>query len=192
MLLVLCLALVFQTGMVSADAASGKNGLVTSNGKTYYYSNGKKVVNAFKTVKGSKYYFGKNGAAVTAPVPDPDDFPDVTMNVVCKKIGKVKRCFDQQGHMMKKGIYADLDGNAYYVKNWKVVEAKTKKIQSALGYLADSKSIRSLLGKPAKTDTSTSCLFDGGTDLTLTYDFVKLYLYQNNAGKEQVLYLEPR
>ena len=38
-------------------------GLVRKNGKTFYYKNGKKITNSFKTVDGYKYYFGKSGKA---------------------------------------------------------------------------------------------------------------------------------
>ena len=40
-------------------------GLVRKNGKTFYYKNGKKITNSFKTVDGYKYYFGKSGKAYT-------------------------------------------------------------------------------------------------------------------------------
>ena len=41
------------------------NGLVRKNGKTFYYKNGKKITDRFKTVDGYKYYFGKSGKAYT-------------------------------------------------------------------------------------------------------------------------------
>ena len=40
-------------------------GLIHKDGKTFYYKNGKKITNKFKTVNGHKYYFGKNGQAYT-------------------------------------------------------------------------------------------------------------------------------
>ena len=40
-------------------------GLIHKDGKTFYYKNGKKITNKFKTVNGHKYYFGKSGKAYT-------------------------------------------------------------------------------------------------------------------------------
>lgn len=185
-LFILC-CMLLQTGTVCAKAA-GKSGLTASGRKIYYYENGQKVKNCWKKVKGFKYYFGKNGAAYMAPKAS-----GVSKNVVCKKIGGKRYCFDQKGRLVTKGVYADLAGNAFSVKNGKVDETRTKKIQKALKYLADARNIRSLLGKPKKTKTSSSCFRDGGTDLTLTYPNVVLGLYRDDkGGKEQVLFLDPR
>lgn len=183
---ILC-CMLLQVGAVHVKAAA-KSGLVTSGKKIYYYENGQKVKSCWKKVKGYKYYFGKNGVAYMAP-----KTAGMSKNVVCKKIGSARYCFDQKGRLMTKGVYADVDGNAYYLKGGKVVEAKTKKIQKALTYLSDAKQIRSYLGKPKKTTSSSSCFRDGGTDLMLTYTNVTLSLYRDDkTGKEQVLYLDPR
>ena len=174
-------------GSVSASAA-GKSRLTTSGKKIYYYESGKKVKNCWKKVKGNKYYFGKNGAAYMAP-----KTLGRSKNVVCKKIGGAKYCFDQKGRLVKNGVYADVDGNAYFVKNGKVNEAKTKKIQKAVKYLADAKKIRSYLGKPKKTRESSSCFREEGTDLELTYPYVTLSLFRDDkTGEELVLFLDPR
>lgn len=188
-LFVLCCVLLL-TGAVHVQAAAKKTGLVTSGKNIYYYNkNGQKVKNCWKTVKGFKYYFGKNGAAYIAPKSS-----GITKNVVCKKIGKVRYCFNQKGRLVKtEGVYADLAGNAYYVKSAKVAETKTRQIQKALKYLADAKKIRSYLGKPKKTSSSSSCFRDGGTDLMLTYPYVTLALYRDDkTKKESVLFLDPR
>ena len=42
-----------------------KKGLVEENGKYYFYKNGKKQKNVWKTVNGKKYYFKKGGQAAT-------------------------------------------------------------------------------------------------------------------------------
>lgn len=53
------------TTTTKAATAKKKNGPVKENGKRYYYVNGKKVVNAWKTVNKKKYYYGADGAAKT-------------------------------------------------------------------------------------------------------------------------------
>ena len=175
------------TGAVSVKAA-GKTGLATSGKKIYYYENGRKVKNCWKKVNGYKYYFGSSGVAYAAP-----KTTGMTKNVVCKKIGGTRYCFNQKGRMVRNGLYADISGNAYYIKRGQVVEAKTKKIQKALEYLADAKKIRSYLGKPSKTTASSSCFRDGGTDLKLYYPNVMLALYRDDTnGQELVLFLDPR
>ncbi len=60
-------------GTPKVEAAAVKEGLKKSKGKYYYYVNGKKIKNCWKSVKvtvaGKKttcrYYFGRNGAAAT-------------------------------------------------------------------------------------------------------------------------------
>ena len=55
-----------KKGKVSLDLVNaGSMGLKKVNGKYYYYKNGKKVKNAWKTIDGKRYYFTKNGAAAT-------------------------------------------------------------------------------------------------------------------------------
>ncbi len=185
-LFILC-CMLLQPRIVCVKAA-GESGLAASGRKLYYYENGQKVRNCWKKVDGHKYYFGKNGAAYMAP-----KAPQMSQNVVCKTIGGVKYCFDQKGHLVKKGVYADTAGNAFSVKNGKVDKARTKKIQKASEYLADARKIRGYLGKPKKTSASSSCFRDGGTDLMLTYPHVTLALYRDDSsGEELVLFLDPR
>lgn len=47
--------------------AAANNGLVKVNGSYVYYQNGKKLKSQWKTVKGSRYYFQKSGAAAAGP-----------------------------------------------------------------------------------------------------------------------------
>lgn len=177
-----------QTAAAPIRAEAAKAGLVKSGKKIYYYQNGQKLKNSWKKVGKNKYYFDKNGAAYVAP-----KVSGMSKNVVCKKIGGARYCFDRSGHMVKNGVYADKAEKAYIVsKNGKVDETKTKKLQKALKYLTDAKTARKLLGKPKKTETSDSCLYDGGTDLLLTYPNMILSLSRETNGKEHVLYLEPR
>ncbi len=53
------------TGTSAMQIQSATNGLRTENGKLYFYVNGAKVKNAWKTVAGKTYFFGPTGAAVT-------------------------------------------------------------------------------------------------------------------------------
>lgn len=186
-LFILCCMLLQMTAM-SVNAQAAKSGLVKSGKKIYYYKDGKKVKNCWKTVKGSKYYFGKDGAAYMAP-----KAAGKSKQVVCKKIGKQRYCFDKNGRMVKKGVYAAANGDIYVVtKNGTVDQKSSKKYRKALKYLANAKTIRKYLGKPQKTTSSSSCLYDGGTDLILTYPNVILSLSREQNGTEHVLYLEPR
>lgn len=186
--LLCCMLMQMQLGGVVRVSAAGKSGLVSSGKKIYYYENGQKIKNRWKKVKGHKYYFGKDGAACMAPKAS-----KMSKNVVCRTIGGVRYCFNQKGYLVQKGLYADVEGNAFFVKNGKVEETRTKKIQKALGYLTDARKIRSYLGKPKKIKASSSCFRDGGTDLMLTYPYVTLALYRNDkTGEELVLFLDPR
>ena len=70
--------------------------LVRKNGKTFYYKNGKKITNSFKTVDGYKYYFGKSGKAYTGK----------------RKVNENYYYFSKTGKM-KKG-WITIDKNKYY------------------------------------------------------------------------------
>ena len=72
------------------------NGLVRKNGKTFYYKNGKKITDRFKTVDGYKYYFGKSGKAYTGK----------------HKVNENYYYFSKTGKM-KKG-WITIDKNKYY------------------------------------------------------------------------------
>lgn len=72
------------------------NGLVRKNGKTFYYKNGKKIIDRFKTVDGHKYYFGKSGKAYTGK----------------RKVNENYYYFSKTGKM-KKG-WITIDKNKYY------------------------------------------------------------------------------
>lgn len=72
------------------------NGLVRKNGKTFYYKNGKKITDRFKTVDGYKYYFGKSGKAYTGK----------------RKVNENYYYFSKIGKM-KKG-WITIDKNKYY------------------------------------------------------------------------------
>ena len=72
------------------------NGLVRKNGKTFYYKNGTKITDRFKTVDGYKYYFGKSGKAYTGK----------------RKVNENYYYFSKTGKM-KKG-WITINKNKYY------------------------------------------------------------------------------
>lgn len=51
--------------VLPASASSQKNGLVKVKNNYYYYINGKKVTNTWKTINGRKYYFQEKGNAAS-------------------------------------------------------------------------------------------------------------------------------
>ncbi len=172
-------------------SAATKKGLVKSGGKIYYYQNGKKVKNCWKTVKGHRYYFAKNGAAVQAP-----KLENKSKNIIGKKIKGNWYGFDQKGRMVKNGIYASFENAEaklfVFTKSGKADIAKTQRLRKATGYEVNASAARAILGKPKKTKESSSCYKDGGTDLLLTYPNILVSLYRGWDGKEIVLFAEPR
>lgn len=72
---------------VQADlsTAAKKNGLRKIRGKYYYFRNGKKVRGSWMTIRGYRYYFGKNGAAA----------------VGSRKIGRAWYIFSAKGRLFR-------------------------------------------------------------------------------------------
>jgi len=198
LLLILCLAMA-QTPAVSnviggtsitAQAAT-QNGLVKKNGKYYYYKNGVKLKNTWKTVTKTsssgktttnKYYFGSNGAAVMATTT-----MDCTYNIKVKTINGKKYGFDTKARLAS-GIYADeLTGKLYYFNAKGVYNAtKTKKLRAAAKQGSDLAALVKLLGTPKSRTESNSCLMLGYTDITLTYAHFTVYGLQAPDGTETV------
>ena len=90
------------------------------DGNLFYYVDGVELKNSWKTVKGSKYYFGKNGKAYTGK----------------KKIGKATYFFADNGK--RKTGWRTINGKKYYFspKNGKMVTGK-KTISHYLCYFSD-------------------------------------------------------
>ncbi len=182
-------------GSLGAEA-SAKKGLVTSNGKYYYYSGGKKIRNQWKNVKvkenGKKvtyrYYFGKAGSAYTAK-----KVSGMKNNIAVRKVGGKTYGFDRYGHMVK-GVYATESGRIYFFNSrgvWN--KTKSQSYNKAAGYGKNAAAIRKLLGTPVKEETSDSCYLPGeGVDVQVTYANVIVSLFRYNDGKEIVFGVYPR
>lgn len=102
-----------------------KNGLYTEGkGKFCYYQNNKRIKNTWKTIKGERYYFDKNGYALIDP----------------SKVGRTSYLFKANGKLYKrnKNGFVKVLGNTYYVL--KSGEPRTDWIGSGSSiYYADSK-----------------------------------------------------
>lgn len=90
------------------------------DGNLFYYVDGVELKNSWKTVKGSKYYFGKNGKAYTGK----------------KEIGKATYYFSDNGK--RKTGWRTIDGKKFYFspKNGKMITGK-KTISHYLCYFSD-------------------------------------------------------
>lgn len=79
-----------------------KNGLYKEgNGKFCYYQNNKRIKNTWKTIKGGKYYFDKNGYALIGSF----------------KVGRTLYLFRADGKLYKRNRngFVKVLGNTYYV-----------------------------------------------------------------------------
>ena len=85
----------------SVQTQAIKNGLITENGKIYFYENGNKVVNQEKYIDNEWYYFQQDGSAV---VNNWHNFSN-------------KTCYyDGNGHMVH-GLYT-INGKVYGFDEW--------------------------------------------------------------------------
>jgi hypothetical protein len=178
---------------VTVEAAAVKNGLKKENGKYYYYVNGTKVKNTWKTVKTTsngktvsyKYYFGSNGAAYAGKT-----VYGVRTPVIKKINGKVY-AFDVNGRM---ATGARVINGKFYVFNSKTGvydKATTSTYRKAAAYRKDSKALKKLLGKASKTETSDSCYGDG-IDVVRYYTYYIVSYFRDAKGKEIVLGISGR
>lgn len=208
LVMVLCLMMVqvpavSLTAPETVQAATVKNGLKKENGKYYYYKQGKKLKNTWRTVPtkvGTKkynyrYYFGKTGAAYAAS----PTYNKFTYNVVIKTIGGKKYGFDTKGRMVK-GYYVNGTTYKFYAFNTKtgVYDPKrTAALQKASvpvkGKFVDARTLRKYIGKPLKQKVyGTSCYIPGGKDIELTYKYYIVSLGRYPNGKEIVYGVTPR
>ena len=193
----LTLAMSFGIGAAPAQAAV-KNGLVQSkaNGNYYFYKNGKKVTNAWKTVKVKKkkykYYFGKNGAACKAKKTFDDSY-----TVKIFKIGKKKYGFDAGGHLVAGGTYADASSRiCVFTSKGVYNEKKSKRLRKAFRIYDKTHEVSTdtydrvieAFGKPKKVRKVSSCNplndTDVFTNVTLIYKYYEIMLILNeNTGE---------
>lgn len=160
------------------QAAGNKSGMVKSGKQYFYYKNGKKVKNKWKTIKGFCYYFGKKGAAVSG----------------LTKIKDKLYYFDEKGRMKrnywyKKTYYFDNKGRSltgvqcikknyvfqlyYFDSNGKLIKEKQKILNaynndSMYGKPVDS--LEAVIGKPLSIEypEEEGC-FGTGRDVILHY-----------------------
>lgn len=168
--------------------AAVKSGLKKERGKYYYYSNGRKIRNQWKTIKVKikgktypyRYYFGKDGAAYKGTKRYGVEVPAV------KKINGKYYGFSSKSRMVK-GTYV-INGKFYiFNKKTGVYEAAgSKKVRSAAKYQKDSAALRKYLRKPKKTFNADSCYGDG-KDVICYYDHFMVCYFKDYKGKEIVL-----
>lgn len=190
---ILCLLLVqtvFTPAVQEVKAATAQ-GLVYSktSGKYYYYDeDGKKVTNDWRTAQnGQRYYFGKTGAAYAAEV-----LPGYKYNIAVKKINGKYYGFDNKGRMVK-GLYIKPNENGegipyFFSKKTGIYSSSvTAKYRKAVKYMTNASAIRNLLGKPKKTEKSSSCMMINATDLLLIYSHYEVSLVRDNATKKEIV-----
>lgn len=178
----------------SAASSSTKSGLVKSKGKYYYYKNGKKVKNTWKTIKVNgkkyKYYFGSNGAAYAGKTVAGEVVPAV------KTIGKYKYAFDAKGRMLT-GIQVIGEKFYYFKSNGRLNSTRTTKLRKASKYEKNVTTLRKLLKKYGYKLKNTeyygfSCYGDG-EDGSLIYSNFEVQVFKyNSSGKVIVLGVYPR
>ena len=115
------------------------------NGNLFYYKDGVKIKNTWKTVNGSKYYFGKSGKAYVGK----------------RKVGKATYYFADNGK--RKTGWRTINGKKYYFspKNGKMVTGK-KTISHYLCYFSE-KGV--LLRKIDKNKKMVALTYDDGPSI---------------------------
>lgn len=191
---VLCLVLMqaplhIVTQPVEVQAAA-REGLYLDKrtDKYYFYEDGKKVTNAWRTYKGNKYFFTKKGYAYAS-----ERFDDVQYNIVVKKIGDKYYGFNHSARMVK-GLYLTIDGKIYYfdTKTGAYDANKTKRYRDASKEKNTSTRIKNLLGKPQKIKKVNSCYDQNGMGYIHTYSHYTLEVFRYDNGREIVTGLWPR
>lgn len=180
------------------QAATVKKGLKKEGKYYYYYVNGKKAKNTWKTVKSYKYYFGSNGRAYMAS--DLKKTDGYTKNVTVKKIGKYYYGFDRNGHMVKSGYYNDplkYDSNGdslsyYFDKYGHCNFTKSRALRKAGAYGANGKSLEKILGKPKSKKKLNSCSGEPGNDYQWNYANIYVTFHEYPNGRRTVFGIFPR
>lgn len=164
--------------------AAAKTTLKKSGGRYYAYENGKKLWNAWRTIKSGKvsytYYFGANGAAYQA-----DKEMMGKYSVIVKKIKGQYYGFDYLGHRVKGVRVGSTSAYGmpyvyYFNANGTYNKTKTAQLRAASRTNKNATTIKKLLGKYKKYKISkNSCFRNGnGVDITYTYDNVELSVFR--------------
>ena len=196
----LLFAFVILAGTAPAQAAV-KNGLMTSKktGKIFYYENGKRLKNSWKTIKVSgkkqKFYFGKDGSAYKAKANIFGFY-----NVKVFTVGKKKYGFDMDGHLVSGGIYVDSKQNILaFTSTGKYNAKKTKSLQKKFRPFDVShkvswdllKQVKKAFGKPLRKEISKTCKpwnsTDTFEDVKLIYKHFEVQLVHNKTTGEYAL-----
>ena len=185
------------TSAVQAEAV--QEGFEKKSGHCFYYQDGKKVTNTWKSLEADggryRFYFGKNGAAYQAKKLYKDAY-----NVKLYKIERKQYGFDNYAHLAGPGIYLDSMYRFVVLGKGGVYDAKKSgKLRRQLRIYSDVRKVSkkmynhvvSLLGKPVSVRRSSSCdpwnSKDKFTDVTLYYDHYEVLLIRNNRTKEYAL-----
>ncbi len=187
--LIFALALQIFTVPSAATAQAApkavKTGLQKVGKKIYYYNKkGKKVTNAWKTVKGNRYYFGKNGAAYTGYKKIKKDwyYFDKNCRMVREKVEKIKGSryyFMDNGKAPKQAVMLK-NGNIWKTNSaGKLVRNITKYAKSGGSYDA----LRGAAGKPFKSQRMAGCNPPGSFDEMHTYDNFQVSAVEINGVK---------
>lgn len=168
----------------ASTAKQVKNGLVKEGSYYRYYTNGKLLKSAWKTIGGKKYYFKSNGNVATGSYKIKTTYyvfstkgqllTSTKTRVVT--VGKTKYYVDKNGKAVK-GI--DVIGGKFYSfqTNGAYDETKTKKLRDAAKYMKDFTALKKLIGNPTKTKYYSGSCFGPGKDGVLTYSRFKVYTY---------------
>ena len=198
-----------QQSLITVEAAStGK--LKKKNGKFYYYVNGKKIKKQWKTIKGKRYYFQKDGSAATLNTKVGSKYyvfnkkgklltsGSATKKVV--KIGKLRYQVNKKGIAVKgwskdKAYYFDKTGKCYtgiraindkffvFSESGAKDEVKTKELQKVAKYEKDFAPVKAIIGEPLSAEYMTGCYGDGKDGL-LQYENFVVYTYRDTEGNE--------
>ncbi len=176
------------------------------------YKNGKRVRSRWMTVKGNRYYFAKNGFAVTLSTKIKGTYyifdrngklmrPSSTKVLAIGKkkyqvtpSGKAKKgwskdkkhYFDNKGEIIT-GIRV-LKGSFYaFSRTGTYNAAKTKKLRQAAKYKKDFSALKKLIGEPQKAKYYSGSCYGDGSDGVLSYKGFTVYTFKAKNGKETFL-----
>lgn len=172
-------------GNIKVVQAAKKNGLVRVKGNYRYYRKGKLQKKVWRTIKGKKYYFKKDGNAAIGSLKISGKyyiFNEKGQLVIPSKKAKTKvvtvkgvkyqakakglaakgwstnkkYCFSKNGRMLT-GIHVMNEKFYSFGKNGKYDKDKTKKLRKASAYEKDMADLYRLIGKPKKSEYYSGC-----------------------------------